>query len=170
MRKEPDGSVEADKLADVDESHVGEPGGLEADLTMLLVEEDVETIGKGLKPGSVAAVVVYENSWTGPSASSIRRPGGQLVASARIPTQALLAAIDAGRTRRRGRSLTCRWLETSGSTGRARRTEHANGSGCRNRGGCQARSRPAPARGPHRGLPTDEHHSDIKGATARGGA
>ena len=95
LRKEPDGSVEAAELADVDESNVGELLALEADLALLLAEEDVEEIGKALEPGSIAAVLVYENSWAAPFASSIRRSGGQLVANGRIPTQALLAAIEA---------------------------------------------------------------------------
>ena len=97
LRKEADGSVEAAELADVDESDVGALRALEADLAMLLAEEDVEEIGKALEPGSIAAVLVYENSWAGPFASSIRRAGGQLIANGRIPTQALLAAIEADR-------------------------------------------------------------------------
>lgn len=95
LRKEADGSVEAAELADVDESDVGELRALEADLAMLLAEEDVEEIGKALDPGTIAAVLVFENTWAGPFASSIRRAGGQLVANGRIPTQALLAAIEA---------------------------------------------------------------------------
>ena len=95
LRKDDDGSVEVAELADVDESNVGDLLSLEADLAMLLAEEDVEEIGKTLEPGSIAAVLVYENSWAGPFASSIRRSGGQLIASGRVPTQALLAAIEA---------------------------------------------------------------------------
>ena len=95
LRKDDDGSVEVAELADVDESDVGDLLTLEADLAMLLAEEDVEEIGKALEPGSIAAVLVYENSWAGPFASSIRRSGGQLIASGRVPTQALLAAIEA---------------------------------------------------------------------------
>jgi hypothetical protein len=95
LRKEPDGSVEVAELADVDESNVGELRALEADLAMLLAEEDVEEVGKTLEPGSIAAVLVYENRWAGPFASSIRRSGGQLVANGRVATQALLAAIEA---------------------------------------------------------------------------
>jgi hypothetical protein len=95
LRKNADGSVEAAELADVDESNVGELLALEADLALLLAEEDVEEIGKALEPGTIAAVLVYENSWAAPFASSIRRSGGQLVANGRIPTQALLAAIEA---------------------------------------------------------------------------
>ena len=95
LRKDDDGSVEVAELADVDESNVGDLLALEADLAMLLAEEDVVEVGKALEPGSIAAVLVYENSWAAPFASSIRRSGGQLVANGRIPTQALLAAIEA---------------------------------------------------------------------------
>ena len=95
LRKEADGSVEVAELDEVDESDVGPLAALEADLAMLLAEEDIVEVGRALEPGSVAAVLVYENTWAGPFASSIRRAGGQLVANGRIPTQALLAAIEA---------------------------------------------------------------------------
>ena len=95
LRKELDGSIDVDELRDVDESDVGELRAFEADLALMLAEEDVEEIGRALEPGSIAAVLVYENSWAAPFASSIRRSGGQLVADGRIPTQALLAAIEA---------------------------------------------------------------------------
>jgi hypothetical protein len=95
VRRDADGSVEVAELADVDTQNVGELLALEGDLAMLLAEEDIEEIGTVLEPGSIAAVLVYENRWAGPLASSIRRSGGQLVANGRVPTQALLAAIEA---------------------------------------------------------------------------
>ena len=95
LRKGVDGSVEVAELNELAVTDVGELLALEANLAMLLAEEDVEAIGAALEPGSVAAVLVYENSWAGPFASSVRRSGGQLVASGRIPTQALLAAVEA---------------------------------------------------------------------------
>ena len=95
LRKDPDGSVEVAELQELAAADVGELLALESDLAMLLAEEDVEAIGGALEPGSVAAVLVYENSWAGPFASSVRRSGGQLIASGRIPTQALLAAVEA---------------------------------------------------------------------------
>ena len=39
--------------------------------------------------------MVYENVWAAPFAAAVRRAGGQLVASGRIPIQAILAALDA---------------------------------------------------------------------------
>ena len=95
LRKDLDGSVEVVELHEVNVSEVGELRELEADLALLLAEQDVEDIGVALEPGSVAAVLVYENSWAGPFGSAVRRAGGQLVANGRIPTQALLAAIEA---------------------------------------------------------------------------
>jgi uncharacterized protein DUF6325 len=95
LRKDLDGSVSVDELHDVDPGDVGELQALEADLAMLLAEQDVAELGTVLEPGAVAAVLVYENRWAGPFASAVRRAGGQLVADGRVPTQALLAAIEA---------------------------------------------------------------------------
>ena len=62
---------------------------------MLLSEDDVIAVAEAIEPGSSAAVLVWENVWAAPFASALRRAGGQLVASGRIPIQALLAAIEA---------------------------------------------------------------------------
>lgn len=60
----------------------------------LLSDEDVGEAAQALEPGTSAAVIVYENRWAAPFAAAIRRSGGQLVASGRIPIQAVLAALD----------------------------------------------------------------------------
>jgi hypothetical protein len=95
LRKDELGELEVVELHEVDESLAGELRELEADLALLLAEQDVADIGAALEPGSVAAVLVYENRWAGPFGSAVRRAGGQLVANGRIPTQAILAAIEA---------------------------------------------------------------------------
>jgi len=41
------------------------------------------------------AVLVFENVWGAPFGASVRRSSGQLVASGRIPIQALAAAVEA---------------------------------------------------------------------------
>lgn len=92
-----DGTVEATELQDKDESEVGELRSLEADLSLLLASEDVERVGADLEPGSVAAVLVWENTWAGPLASAIRHSGGELIGTGRIPTQALIAAAEEDR-------------------------------------------------------------------------
>jgi len=97
VTKDADGSVEASELRDADDSVVGQLRAAEADLAVLLAESDVEEIGEVLEPGSSAVVLVWENTWAAPFGSAGRRSGGQLVTSGRIPTQAILAALDADR-------------------------------------------------------------------------
>ncbi|HET6870162.1 MAG TPA: DUF6325 family protein [Solirubrobacteraceae bacterium] len=95
LRKDEDGSVEGFEVHDFEHGEVGELRELETELAMLLAAEDVEAIGAALEPGSVAGVLVWENTWAAPFASSVRRSGGELVASGRIPIQALAAALEA---------------------------------------------------------------------------
>ena len=61
----------------------------------LLGQDDLEEAAVALEPGTVAAVLVWENRWAAPVAVALRRSGGQLVASGRIPVQAILASLDA---------------------------------------------------------------------------
>jgi hypothetical protein len=95
LKKELDGSVEGFETHDFGDVDVGGLRELETELALLLAEEDVEAIGAALEPGSVAAVLVWENVWAAPFGSAVRRSGGQLVASGRIPIQALAAAVEA---------------------------------------------------------------------------
>jgi len=97
VTKAEDGTVAAAELRDQDESDVGELRSLEADLALLLATEDVERVGDDLEPGSAAAVLVWENTWAGPLASAIRHSGGELISTGRIPTQALIAAVEEDR-------------------------------------------------------------------------
>jgi hypothetical protein len=95
LKKDDDGSLEAFELSDLEEGEIGDLRTYEAELAMLLSEEDVTSLAAAVEPGSSAAVLVWENTWAAPFASAVRRSGGQLVASGRIPIQALLAAIEA---------------------------------------------------------------------------
>ena len=95
LKKDADGTLEAFELSDLDPAEIGELRTYEAELAMLLSEDDVTAVAEAIEPGSSAAVLVWENSWAAPFASAVRRSGGQLVASGRIPIQALLAAIEA---------------------------------------------------------------------------
>ena len=102
LTKDKDGSVEAAELRDVDDSVVGQLREAERDLAVLMAESDIEKIGVDLEPGSAAAVLVWENVWETPFGSAVRRSGGQLVASGRIPIQAIVAAIEADRSAKTG--------------------------------------------------------------------
>ena len=94
LKTDADGAIEAFELSDLDDSEIGELRTHEAELAMLLSEEDVTAVAAAIEPGSSAAVLVWENTWAAPFGSAVRRSGGQLVASGRIPIQALLAAVE----------------------------------------------------------------------------
>jgi fructosamine-3-kinase len=95
ITKDEAGVVDASELHEFEADDVGALRELGAELAQLLSEEDVGHIAAALEPGTVAAALVWENTWAAPFASSIRRSGGQLVASGRIPMQAIIAAAEA---------------------------------------------------------------------------
>ena len=95
VRKDLDGSVAGMVLADLDGDSQLDLAVFEGASSGLLDPEDIDDAGTVLQPGSSAGILVYENVWAAPFASAVRRSGGQLVASGRIPVQALLAALDA---------------------------------------------------------------------------
>jgi hypothetical protein len=95
LHKAADGSVEAFEVDEYEHNDVAALRDLESLALDLLAEEDVEAIADALEGNTVAAVLVWENAWAAPFASSVRRSGGQLVASGRIPVQAILAVLEA---------------------------------------------------------------------------
>ena len=94
FKKEEDGSFEAFEAADLEDSEIGELRSYESQLAMLLSEQDVADLAETIEPGSSAAVLVWENLWAAPFGAAVRHAGGQLVASGRIPIQALIAAME----------------------------------------------------------------------------
>ena len=95
LKKDDDGSLEAFEISDLDDSETGLLRSYENDLAHLLSEDDVTAVAAAIEPASSAVVLVWENLWAAPVGAAIRHAGGQLVASGRIPIQALLAAIEA---------------------------------------------------------------------------
>jgi hypothetical protein len=95
VRKESDGAITAVEIADFDGDGELDLAVFEGASSGLLDEDDLADAGGILEPGSSAGILVYENVWAAPLASALRRGGGQLVASGRIPVQALLAAVEA---------------------------------------------------------------------------
>ena len=93
LTKNQDGTIDAMELSDLDE--LGELQALEAQLAELLAEEDVEHLAAAMDPGSTAGVLIWENLWAAPFAAAARRSGGQLIATGRIPIQAIIASIEA---------------------------------------------------------------------------
>ena len=91
--KDADGTVMAQELGDLED--LGDFARLEAELAETLAEEDVLKFGEIMAPGSIGAVLVFENLWAAQFGSAVRHAGGQLIANGRIPVQAIIAAIEA---------------------------------------------------------------------------
>ncbi|MEK6328094.1 MAG: DUF6325 family protein [Actinomycetota bacterium] len=94
IAKAEDGSVAGLEIAELGQE-VEELSVFEGASSGLLSDDDTAEAAEALEPGTSAALIVFENRWAAPLASALRRSGGQLAASGRIPVQAVLAALEA---------------------------------------------------------------------------
>jgi dihydroorotase-like cyclic amidohydrolase len=95
LAKDTDGTVSALELGALDGNGASGFSQFEGAQTGLIGEDDLEEAAGVLEPGTMAAILIWENRWAAPVAVALRRSGGQLVASGRIPIQAILASLDA---------------------------------------------------------------------------
>lgn len=93
ITKQQDGTVEAFEIDDLEGAE--ELRVIEGQIAEILAAEDVAHLAAAMEPGTTAGVLVWENTWAAPLASAARRAGGQLVASGRIPIQAIIASLEA---------------------------------------------------------------------------
>lgn len=94
VTKDVDGVTRGVAIADLDGDGELDLAAFEGASSGLIGTDEIEEAGTVLEPGSSAGILIYENVWAGPFASALRRGGAQLVASGRIPVQALLAAVE----------------------------------------------------------------------------
>jgi uncharacterized membrane protein len=92
--KDEEGNVAVLELSDLG-GEVAELAIFEGASSGLLGDDDVAQAGEVLEPGTSAALLVFENSWAAAFVGAVRRSGGELVASGRIPAEEVLAALDA---------------------------------------------------------------------------
>ena len=93
--KRGEGEFESLTTADLDVGKVGDLGALAGASSGLLSDDDATEAASLMQPNSIGLFIVYENLWSVPFAVAARKAGGQLVAHGYIPTQALVAALDA---------------------------------------------------------------------------
>jgi hypothetical protein len=91
IRKEADGSFSGMAVDELGESFAVFEGARSG----LLGDDDLKTAADALEPGTVAALIVFENTWAVPFVGAALRAGGQVVATARIPAQDVMDALDA---------------------------------------------------------------------------
>ncbi|TDW77231.1 DUF6325 family protein [Kribbella pratensis] len=84
-------------MVDLAESS-GQAGGF-ADLngarSGILAEDDLSEVAGAMQPGSVAALIVYENTWAIPFVAAALESGGQMIAGGRIPAQDVMDVLEA---------------------------------------------------------------------------
>ena len=95
IRKEDDGTFSGIDVSDLSADHVGGFTAFAGARSGLVDDDDVRAAADAMEPGTVAALVVYENAWAVPFVAATLDAGGQLVASARIPAQDVMDALDA---------------------------------------------------------------------------
>ncbi|MEV1062766.1 DUF6325 family protein [Streptomyces sp. NPDC050263] len=95
VKKELDDSVVAMEISDLTGEAKASLAVFEGASSGLLGRDDMEEAAAVLQPGDSAGILVYENLWAAPFAAALRRGGAQVVASGRIPVEAVLASLDA---------------------------------------------------------------------------
>ena len=99
-----DGVVTAIAISDLDGDGTLDLAVFEGVESDLLDEDDLKEAAALVEPGNAVALLVYENTWAGPFVSAMRRAGAEVVASVRIPADAVISrleeleALEAGET------------------------------------------------------------------------
>ena len=80
---------------DLSPEEVGDLGALAGASSGLMADEDAAAAAAVLGDNTAGLIIIYENLWSVPFAMAARKAGGQLVANGHIPTQAIIAQLDA---------------------------------------------------------------------------
>ncbi|TCO20437.1 hypothetical protein EV652_112183 [Kribbella steppae] len=92
--KDADGVGYAVDLAE-SSGQVGGFADLQGARTGLLADDDLREAAGAMQPGTLAALIVYENTWAIPFVAAALESGGTLIAGGRIPAQDVMAVLDA---------------------------------------------------------------------------
>ena len=94
IRAETDGSFTRLELSDLDLDGNPELAVFNGAASGMLDDTDLGDAARVIEPGASAALLVYENTWAAPFATALRQNGARLVATGRIPLNAIISALD----------------------------------------------------------------------------
>lgn len=94
IRKAADGSYSGIDLTDVTSAGIGGFTAFEGAQSGLIHDDDVRAVAELMRPGSMAALILFENTWAAPLVGAVLDAGGELVASQRIPAPDVLEAVE----------------------------------------------------------------------------
>lgn len=93
-RKDDDGVVTVIDLQDVTAEGPASMSVFAGARSGLIGDDDLDDAGAIMEPGTIAALLVYENAWAVPFVAAAMGAGGRAVASTRIPATDVIEALD----------------------------------------------------------------------------
>ena len=93
VSKGEDGTIVSLELSDLEDDDAAPYMDIDGTVNGLLTEEDLEMAGEAIEPGSSAAMIVWENTWSRRLVEAIRNSGGRLVAHDRLDAETVQAAL-----------------------------------------------------------------------------
>ena len=94
IRKALDGSFSGVDLTDVTSAGIGGFTAFDGARSGLVHNDEVSAAVEVMQPGTMAALIVYENTWAAPFVGAVLDAGGELIASQRIPAPDVLEALE----------------------------------------------------------------------------
>jgi hypothetical protein len=91
--KDESGAAYAVDLAEAADQ-VGGFADLQGARSGILADDDLRQAAGVMEPGTLAALIVYENTWAIPFVAAARESGGELIAGGRIPAQDVMDALE----------------------------------------------------------------------------
>jgi hypothetical protein len=95
VRKAADGSLSASEFSSAGAGDGAGFASFAGARSGLLGDDDLDEAAAAMEPGTIGVMLVYENAWAGLFVAAARRAGGEMIATARIPAQDVLDALDA---------------------------------------------------------------------------
>ena len=94
IRKALDGSFSGVDLTDVTSAGIGGFTAFDGARAGLMHDDEMSAAVEVMQPGTMAALIVYENTWAAPFVGAVLDAGGELIASQRIPAPDVLEALE----------------------------------------------------------------------------
>jgi len=94
IRKALDGSFSGVDLTDVTSAGIGGFTAFDGARSGLVHDDEMSAAVEVMQPGTMAALIVFENTWAAPFVGAVLDAGGEMIASQRIPAPDVLEALD----------------------------------------------------------------------------
>ena len=94
ISKDGEGNLVAFEINDLDDDVYGQIDPYVDEVSSLLGEEDIASVGEMLELDSSAALFLFENSWAAKFATAVQNANGQLLMSETVPASVVNAIAD----------------------------------------------------------------------------